>query len=262
MSLFELINKRVQKPDNRVRDLYVDALVRIITNTIYEDPSSAPWHEGRGFGPHERDQGMDWPQKAHTMVGVKRLRNLATLTQKVIDDDIPGDFIETGVWRGGCCILMRGILAANNRHDRKVYVADSFEGLPVPTEGVEADKGDEHHTFMQLQVTQEEVAANFERYGLLDETVVFLKGWFKDTLPALEPRARFALLRLDGDMYESTMDGLSALYPKLSRGGYVIIDDYGCVPGCKQAVHDYRQNHGINDEIVTIDWTGVYWRKS
>jgi O-methyltransferase len=69
-------------------------------------------------------------------------------------------------------------------------------------------------------------------------------------------------LRLDGDMYESTMDGLKNLYPRLSNGGYLIIDDWGAVKGCQQAVIDYRKTHGISDEIIQIDWTGVYWRKS
>lgn len=246
----------------KVRELYVDTLIRIITNTIYEDASQAPWHADQGFSPDYRAIGTDWPEKAHTMVGVKRLQNLAELSQKVIDARIPGDLIETGVWRGGCCILMRGILAANEERHRKVYVADSFEGLPPPSEGVEADREDKHHTYTQLRVSQEEVAANFAKYGLLDDQVIFLKGWFKDTLSTIDPKTRFAVLRLDGDMYESTMDALVMLYPKLSRGGYIIIDDYGCVPGCKQAVEDYRKANKISDEIIEIDWTGVYWQKT
>jgi O-methyltransferase len=73
---------------------------------------------------------------------------------------------------------------------------------------------------------------------------------------------RLAVVRLDGDMYESTMDGLKYLYPKLSVGGYLIVDDYGCIPACKEAVHDYRQAYGITDEIHPIDWTGVYWQRA
>ena len=72
---------------------------------------------------------------------------------------------------------------------------------------------------------------------------------------------RLALLRLDGDLYESTMDALVHLYPKLEPGGYLIVDDYGDIPACRQAVHDYRSRHGITEEIEPIDWTGVFWRK-
>ncbi len=96
---------------------------------------------------------------------------------------------------------------------------------------------------------------------MLDEGVRFLKGWFKDTLPSAEAEA-YAVLRLDGDMYESTMDALNALYPKLSPGGFLIVDDYGAVPACRQAVEDYRAVHGIDEPIIEIDWTGAYWRKA
>jgi len=111
-----------------------------------------------------------------------------------------------------------------------------------------------------LDGSVKQVKNNFSKYGLLDDNVKFLKGWFKDTLP-VAPINKLALLRLDGDMYESTMDGLVNLYPKLSKGGYIIVDDWGAVEGCKLAVLDYRKKHGITEEIITIDWTGVYWKK-
>ena len=87
----------------------------------------------------------------------------------------------------------------------------------------------------------------------------FLVGWFSDTLPEA-PFERLAILRLDGDMYQSTIEALRPLYPKLSKGGYVIIDDYA-LPGSQAAVQDYRREHGISEEIVDIDGTGVYWQK-
>jgi O-methyltransferase len=90
--------------------------------------------------------------------------------------------------------------------------------------------------------------------------VVFLKGWFRDTLPTA-PIEKVSILRLDGDLYESTMDSLVSLYPKVSSGGYVIVDDYGSTPPSAKAVTDYRTKHGIDEPIVKIDWTGVYWRK-
>jgi O-methyltransferase len=110
-----------------------------------------------------------------------------------------------------------------------------------------------------LAAPETEVRANFERYGLLDDQVRFLPGWFKDTLHDA-PIDRIAVLRLDGDLYESTIQALDALYPRLSPGDFCIIDDYH-IPACRQAVTDYRTRHGVSAEIVEIDGCGVLWRK-
>jgi O-methyltransferase len=112
-----------------------------------------------------------------------------------------------------------------------------------------------------LAVSLDEVKNNFSRYGLLDQQVIFLKGWFKNTLPDASIH-QIAVLRMDGDMYESTIDALNNLYSKVSVGGFVIVDDYNYIDSCKQAVNDFREAHGIQDEIITIDWTGVYWKRS
>lgn len=198
-------------------------------------------------------------QDAVTMIGRARLENLESAMSAVLLENIPGHFIETGVWRGGACIFMRAMLAVCAVHTRSVFVADSFCGLPPPDAAYPADANSKHHIDECLMVSQDAVRANFEAYGLLDDQVQFVPGWFKDTLPALDHG--FALIRLDGDMYGSTMDALTALYPKLSRGGYCIIDDYG-LNACKAAVIDYRYANGINVPIERIDWTGVYWRKA
>jgi O-methyltransferase len=159
-------------------------------------------------------------------------------------------------------MFMRAILKAHGIQDRRVWVADSFSGLPPPDPAnYPADLGDKHHTKKALAVSLEEVKGNFERYGLLDEQVCFLKGWFKDTLPTA-PFSQLAVIRLDGDMYQSTMDGLTHLYPKLSVGGYLIVDDFGAVQGCRQAVEDYRKSNGINETIKQIDWGGVFWQRN
>ena len=114
--------------------------------------------------------------------------------------------------RGRLCIYMRGILAAHAVKNRTVWVADSFAGLPKPDETLyPADKGDTHHIFDELSVSLDEVKDNFQRFGLLDEQVAFLPGWFKDTLPQA-PIDQLAVLRLDGDMYGSTIETLQALY--------------------------------------------------
>jgi O-methyltransferase len=207
----------------------------------------------------EREEGTDWPSYADTMIGLRRLDNLQDCIESVLRDQVPGDLIETGVWRGGACIFMRGVLRAHGVDDRRVYVADSFQGLPVPNaEKFPHDRGDVHHLLRFLAVSEEQVRKNFERYGLLDDQVVFLKGWFRDTLPNAGIGA-LSVLRLDGDMYESTMDALNALYPKLSPGGYCIIDDY-VLPNCRKAVDDYRDAHGIHEPVRAIDATSSYWR--
>lgn len=215
------------------------------------------------FDREKRLTGAEWPPIAfaHTMIGIKRLDNLQMCIEDVVKNRVPGDLIETGVWRGGATIFMRAILKAYEVTDRYVWVADSFEGLPAPDPAAyPADEGDTLHTFDFLRVSLEEVQANFARYNLLDDQVRFLKGWFKDTLPSA-PIQRLAVMRLDGDMYESTMDTLSYLYPKLSVGGYAIVDDY-FLKGCRQAVHDFRSRHGIADAIIDIDGLGAYWQST
>ncbi|MEZ6127605.1 MAG: TylF/MycF family methyltransferase [Planctomycetaceae bacterium] len=268
--------------------LYLDLLKRCLMNTIYSDYEVCEFVPSRRYKrllfrsvlkpllnrsgakvvvPYEYDwekrrNGTDWSPMAHTMIGQNRLDNLQNCIQTVLEENVPGDFLEAGVWRGGATIFMRGMLKAWGNTSRKVWAADSFAGLPAPNEHeYPKDKGDQHHTFRELAISLETVQENFRKYGLLDEQVCFLKGWFKDTLP-LAPIKELAILRLDGDMYESTMDGLRHLYPKLSPGGFLIVDDYGAVKACREAVHDYRTNHRIDEEIVTIDWGGVYWQKA
>lgn len=243
----------------RLIDRHLTLIQNCLTGSIYEDPPSQALGT-KLFDPQLREYGWDWPSLAHTMIGRKRLTNVRNLVESVLGNGVPGDLIETGVWRGGACILMRAVLDAYCIKDRKVWLADSFEGLPAPNESAyPADAGDKFHSFKELSVSLDEVKKNFEQYGLLDDQVVFLKGWFKDTLHNA-PIDRLAILRLDGDMYESTMDALSALYHKVSPGGFVIIDDYHVVNGCKVAVHDFLSSEKITPKIEEIDGVGVYWR--
>jgi O-methyltransferase len=209
----------------------------------------------------EREDGRDWPIEAETMVGLKRLDNLQHCVTSVIRDGVPGDLIETGVWRGGSSIFMRAVLKAYGDCSRKVWLADSFCGLPQPDPArYPVDRGDTLWAYQELAISLEEVKSNFSRYGLLDEQVEFLPGWFRDTLPSA-PINRLAVLRLDGDLYESTMDALSALYHKVSSGGFIIVDDYG-LPTCRAAIEDFRRARGITDQIHQIDWTGAFWQRS
>ena len=215
----------------------------------------------RDIDPARRNEGKDWPSVAFTMVGIKRLDNIQSCVERVIEEEVPGDLVEAGVWRGGASMFMRAILKAYGISDRVVWAADSFKGLPRAERGVVADRGDVHHAKAYLRVSLEEVRSNFARLDLLDDQVRFLMGWFEDTLPNAGID-RIAVLRADGDMYKSTMDILGSLYDKVSPGGFVIIDDYGALRQCRRAVHDFREANGITEEIVPIDWTGVYWRRA
>jgi O-methyltransferase len=211
-----------------------------------------------------RQRGPDIATQGETMIGCPRLDNLHTCVRDVLRHRVPGDLIETGVWRGGATIFMRGALKAYNESERIVWVADSFAGVPRPDpEKYPADAGSGFWAVDVLAVSREEVEQNFRRYGLLDDQVQFLHGWFRDTLPKA-PIEHLAVLRLDGDIYESTIDALSHLYPKLSVGGYVIVDDYGAVPACRQAVDDYRQQYRISEPMHTVeDWqkSCSYWQR-
>jgi O-methyltransferase len=231
-----------------LRERYLDLIERCLTDWIYDGASESL-----------RAEGLDWPARAHTMIGLRRLRHLRECVADVLARDVPGDLMECGAWRGGATILIRAVLAAYGTTDRRVWVADSFAGLPPPDAArYPADTGDRHHRQPELAVPLEAVREHFRRYGLLDDQVRFLPGWFRDSLPgaAIE---RLALLRLDGDMYESTWVALESLYDRLSSGGYLIVDDYGGIAACREAVHDFRAARGITEPIRPIDWTGVFW---
>lgn len=243
-----------------VRKLYLDLMQKCIINTIYEDPGQGLWSTNV-FDPQVRELGRDWPSKAHSMIGNRRMSNLRQIIECVIANNVPGDFIETGVWRGGACIMARAIMKAYGVTDRRVWVADSFCGLPAPNPKYAADANDKLYSYSVLAVSLEEVKSNFVKYDLLDDQVVFLKGWFSETLPKADIKS-LAVLRLDGDMYESTTDGLTNLYDKVSCGGFVIVDDFGAVEACQRAVMDFRKERGIEDRIQNIDGIGAFWRKS
>ena len=260
-----------------IRHRYLELLTSALTHTLYDplDTRELPDYVREAYGgefkrqgvtfdlpsaQQQRAEGRDRPIYAQTMIGVHRLRNVRNCAEAALMGGIPGDLIEAGTWRGGAAIMMRGVLEAHRIADRRVVVADSFRGLPEPdAERYPADASDLNYTAEELAISLEEVRANFERYGLLDERVEFVEGWFRDTLPGLSERT-WAVVRLDGDLYESTMDGLTNLYPQLSPGGFLIIDDYG-FDNCREAVEDYRRDNGVDAPVTEVDWTGAFWRK-
>jgi O-methyltransferase len=274
-----------------LRSEYFDLLKKCLTASLYPESSHFPVYARPGsrpsdfvhralartlgkvncrlyrmkpFNAEDREQGLDWPSFGYSMIGLKRLSNLQECIETVLQENVLGDLLETGAWRGGACIFMRAILRACDS-ERTVWVADSFEGLPSAT--AEPDRELVQKTpFYDLaghpytSASLEEVEENFRRFGLLDGQVKFLKGWFKDTLPSA-PIERLAILRLDGDMYESTMDVLMNLYGKVSLGGFIIVDDYHPWPTCRRAIDEFRARLEIREPIEEIDGSGVYWRR-
>ncbi len=196
-------------------------------------------------------------EDAETMLGTRQLDHMQMCINDVLERGIPGDLVEAGVWRGGMTIFMRAALAVRRDRERRVWVVDSFAGLPDPDAAVNSFgwKAGE------MAVSVDEVRGNFARYGLLDDQVIFVKGFFKDTLPNA-PISALSILRLDADLYESTHDALRYLYPKLSVGGYAIFDDYQNLVDCRRAIDEYRNAHNIRDPIATIDRRAVFWRKT
>jgi len=229
------------------KDLYLNLLKNVLLDQVH---NKIP----------ERMDGKDWPSNGYTMIGEKRLNNIQMCIEKILSRGVAGDFLEAGVWKGGCTIFMRAVLKANEVEDRNIWVADSFEGLPKPKSEYPQDANDCHHQYTALAVPLEEVKENFKKFELLDSQVKFIKGWFNETLYHA-PIEKLSLLRLDGDMYESTWVTLDALYDKVEVGGFVIIDDYGYIESCRQAVHDFFAKKAINPVLEKIDWTGVFWEK-
>ena len=206
-----------------------------------------------------RVDGTDWPASALTMIGVKRMKQLRKAITQVLADGLPGDLIECGCWRGGASIFMAATLEAYES-TRKLFVCDSFEGLPAPylpqDEKMCLHLGGNRE---YLSVPIHEVRENFMRYGLLNDRVEFVHGWFKDTLPKMRDR-KWCVIRADGDMYSSTREIMENLYPGLTPHGILICDDYHDVPECKLAIDEYRSEKGITSPIIEIDDHGIWWR--
>ena len=264
---------------NDLRQRYLDLMEKTLTGMILRDPplitpSYLEYYRGMarllsgaeptdntppGFQETWRIKGLDQPSLALTMVGLKRLKNFRALIEQAITEGVAGDIIETGVWRGGASIMAKAVLDAWGDVTRRVFVADSYAGPPPPDAAFPQDAASDLHNESQLVVPLEDVRRNFEMAGVLDERVVFLKGWFNETLPDA-PCEHLAVIRLDGDMYESTMTPLIALYDRLSPGGFVIIDDYW-VPPCRAAVHDFLDSRSLKPDLVVVDEMFAWFRK-
>lgn len=208
----------------------------------------------------EHGQRYPWANGSYTGIGTSGLDNLRFCCQQAIKDAIPGDFLEAGVWRGGAGIAMASI-ADYYQQDRTTWMLDSFQGMP-PLNTECPHEVTDYSALTGLAVPLLEVVEGFKRFDVFDR-VVFVPGWLKDTLPGLSVK-QLSVLRLDTDYYESTLASLVALYPILSPGGWVVVDDYDCVPGAKTAVDQYRDEHSIVDQMYRMNHKhgmGVYWQK-
>lgn len=197
-----------------------------------------------------------------TLLDEQALQHIRMCANQVILLNIPGDFMECGVWRGGACIWMRALQLALGAPRRKTWVADSFQGLPPPDRKqhpIDAVLHEYLSAVGHFRVSKEEVQANFASLGLLDSGVAFLEGWFADSLPHFQ--GQLALLRLDSDWYESTTTALEHLYDRVSTGGYIIIDDYHSALGAKAAVDDFRARRKIAGHLTSVNHQVHFWRK-
>jgi len=237
-------------------DAYLDLLKLSLTDGIHCPRPMDP-QTGQPSGPR--------PERAHTMLSIPRLELIQhCIEEVVVVDPIPGDMFQAGVWRGGAAVFMALATQVYRRSWgctilRKTWAADSFCGFPPPKR-----KEDKGFTTGDMSVDRRTVQHNFGLYGASD-LVDLWHGYFSSSLPKWRkehPDRKIAVLHIDGDMYDSTMDCLENLYWRVPIGGYVIIDDYGAHKQCRDAVEDFRVCMGIVDEPVKVDWTAVYWRKS
>lgn len=210
------------------------------------------------FNVQRRLVGRDWPTHGLTMVGHARLHNIRYCLERVIALRVPGDFVELGVWRGGASIYARAIIDAYEQRERSVRLFDAFGRIPGYGPATEF-----------LAVTLEEVMNNFDTYGL-GEGVDYVPGLFNETLPHFRrafkraPHSDIAVLRIDGNFYESYQDALYYLWEFVPVGGYVIFDDY--VEGKRaswlgQFWAEFKRAHGLREQLLAIDWTSSFFQK-
>lgn len=240
------------------RDAYIDLIKRSITNYLYLGGAASPeqFHSVVHYDVGQASWKLDPLSRPITLLSRAQLDLVEQSVLSVTQRGVPGDFIEAGTWRGGVIILMRALMNAHGISGRRIFAADSFAGIPKNTRAV----GDPVDAWRDRWVASlEEVQQNIARFGLLDDNITFVPGFFADTLKGLADR-KFALMRLDSDSYDSVEESLVYLYPLLSSGGIIIIDDWHLV-GCQQAVLNYRGRHGVAEDLKVHDGN-AYWMKA
>lgn len=201
--------------------------------------------------------------KDFTQTSIERMYCLHSATKYIANYHIPGDFVECGTWRGGSLMLIAYSLLGSNETARKIYAYDTFEGMAQPTEK-DSELGDGNSAYQIWKNKQRknhnewcfadlaEVKKNILSTGYPEENIVFIKGKVEDTIPKRIP-CQIALLRLDTDWYESTRHELVHLFPLLTKGGILIIDDYGHWAGSKKATDEYISSNNIPIFLVGMD---------
>lgn len=203
---------------------------------------------------------------SYTMTSVERGFSLFKAVEYIVKNNIPGDLVECGVWKGGSCMLIAKALNLFGDSDRKIYLYDTYEGMPEPTEEDviswngrsvlekwEEDKSGTKDNFGSWAVGLEEVKVNVLGTGYPENKFVFVPGDVAHTLKDIKPD-KISLLRLDTDWYASTVEELETLYPLLVEKGVLIIDDYGHFDGARKAVDEYFEDSPIL--LNRIDYTG------
>jgi O-methyltransferase len=201
----------------------------------------------------------------YTMTGPERIFALNEAVKYVIENNIEGDFVECGVWKGGSTLAVALTLEKLGITNRNLYLYDTFDGSSGVTE-VDVDLNNE--SALELMKTHDKEKHAIWSYSGIDEVkrtmmqskypadkIIYVKGMVEDTLPQSN-HEKIALLRLDTDWYQSTRAEMEILYPKLVPGGVLIIDDYGYWQGAKKAVDEYIQQHKLKILLNRIDFTG------
>lgn len=200
--------------------------------------------------------------RPYTMTSIERMYALHNAVKYVLANDIKGDFVECGVWRGGCIMWIAYMLSNRGIKDRKLFLYDTFEGMTKPAETDIDPKGESAQAiFNKLRkvgwclADLNDVQNNMQATKYPTENIVYVKGKVEETLPAKMP-GMISLLRLDTDWYESTLHELTHLYPILSKNGVLIIDDYGHWEGCRKAVDEYFDKDKDSVVLNRIDYCG------
>ena len=201
----------MEQPSDTARNAYIDLLKRSVTNYSYLG-GDTPFERFRCVVHYDLPRArwkIDPIARPITLLTTGQLDLIEQSILSVESRGVPGDFIEAGIWRGGVIIMMRAMLNAHGIANRRVFAADSFEGIPKNTRALN-DPVDGWRD--RWAASLEEVKGNIERFGLLDDRIEFVPGYFADTLPKLTVE-KFALMRLDSDSYDSVEESLVYLYP-------------------------------------------------
>ncbi|MCI0637948.1 MAG: TylF/MycF family methyltransferase [Gemmataceae bacterium] len=193
----------------------------------------------------------------YTMTGPERIVALVRAVRYLVEHNIPGDIVECGVWRGGSMMAVAHTLLRLGVRDRRLWLFDTFSGMTEPTDADVSPCGASAQAEFQsprLHVALDEVQANLHATGYDPHSIALIAGKVEDTIPKNAPR-EIALLRLDTDWHESTKHELVHLFPRLVRGGVLIVDDYGYWQGARKAVEEYFREHKTCMLLNRIDFT-------